>query len=133
MKKVTEYELLRKAQHLAQNLTELSSGFPQDDRIGLGQQMTAISLSMPAILIAAGNDSNSGYLSRIQRVADDNEDLSHILLLAREKEFISFDQWQRWSDELRLFGRMLAAMIKSLSYQPDPLSLTFTTDLYLHQ
>lgn len=128
MRKVTEYELLRKAQHLAQHLKELCKECGSED---LAEQITAIASSMPAVLVGANNDTAAGYLTRIRRIIEDNENLSRLLLLARGKGLLSFDQWQRWSDELGLFGRMLTAMCKSTTCQPEPLSLTFTTELYL--
>ncbi len=131
MKKVTEYEILRKAQQLAQHLSELCIGFARDDQAGLAGQITAISSSMPNRLIQASSDTTPGYLNSIRQVSKDNEALIRYLLIARDKGYLSFSQWQRWSDELDLFAAMLTVMVKSITYQPQPLSLTFSYDFNL--
>lgn len=130
MRKVTEYELLRKAQYLAQHLHELSLEFPHDDPDELGQQIGVLSASIPAALIQAENGT-SGFSYSIGQVSRAIEYLAKLLLLARERDYLVFYQWNKWTEELNLFERMLASVDKSLLYPAEPFSLTFTTELYL--
>lgn len=131
MRKVTEYELLRKGQYLCQHLIELSKELPHDDPERLGNQIRFLSSSIPAILILAANNTDTEYSDSICQINSDIEDLKKLLMLARNRDFLTFYMWRKWTEELELFGRMLTVIGKSYSYQPGPLSLTFTTEFYL--
>lgn len=130
MRKVTEYELLRKAQYLAQHLHELSMEFPFDDEEELGQQISVLSASIPAALVQAENGI-SGCRYSVGQILKAIEYLAKLLLLARDREYLVFYQWNKWTEELNMFRQMLTAMEKSYSYRAEPFSLTFTTELYL--
>ena len=83
MRKVTEYELLRKAQYLSQHLTELSNELPLDDPERLDSQIKFLSKSIPAMLVFAANEIGNGYSELIQQVKTDIEGLAKLLLLTQ--------------------------------------------------
>ena len=132
MRKVTAYDLSRKAQQFAQNFNELSIRFLEPADTGLAAQIRKTSAKMAGLLLFSSNYTTDEYINTICRVVEYNENLVRYLILARDLGYISFYEWKRYTADMILFGQTLQQASKEKVFESNHTFPSFTQELYTH-
>jgi four helix bundle protein len=104
-----------KAHQLALEVYRATAAFPREERYGLTAQMRRCAVSVPSN-IAEGCCRSQGDFGRFMQIAVGSaSELQYQLLLAKDLEFLSADQFGLLSGRTIEVKRMLAALLAKLS------------------
>ena len=118
MRNYRELEVWEKSHKLTLELYKLSRGFPKDEIYGLTSQMRRAAVSIGANLAEGCGRRTGAELARFIRIAMGSaSELDYHLLLCRDFEFISTDQYDKSSKELIRIRKMLFGLLTSVENQ----------------
>lgn len=113
-----ELEVWDRSHKLTLELYKLSRGFPREEIYGLTSQLRCAAVSIGANLAEGCGRRTSGELARFVRMAMGSaSELDYHLLLCRDFEFMSKDQYDRSSRELVRIRKMLTGLLTSIEAQ----------------
>jgi four helix bundle protein len=99
-------------------LYKLSRAFPREELYGLTSQPRRAAVSIAANLAEGCGRRTSAELARFVRIAMGSaSELDYHLLLCRDFEFISNEQYERTSRELVRIRKMLLGLLTSVEAQ----------------
>ncbi len=118
MRNYRELEVWEKAHRLTLELYKLSRGFPKEEMYGLTSQMRRAAVSIGANLAEGCGRRTSAELARFVRIAMGSaSELDYHLLLCRDFEFVTNEQYERTSKELIRVRKMLSGLLASVETQ----------------
>ena len=113
-----ELEVWEKSHKLTLELYTLSRRFPKEEVYGLTSQMRRAAVSIGANLAEGSGRRTSAELARFVRIAMGSaSELDYHLLLCRDFEFISNEQYDRTVRELVRIRKMLSSLLTSIEAQ----------------
>lgn len=118
MRNYRELDVWEKSHRLTLELYRLSRGFPRDEIYGLTSQLRRAAVSVGANLAEGCGRRTSAELARFVRIAMGSaSELDYHLLLCRDFEFISSEQYDRTLQELTRIRKMLSRLLSSVEAQ----------------
>jgi four helix bundle protein len=113
-----ELEVWEKSHKLTLELYRLSRVFPREEIYGLTSQLRRAAVSIGANLAEGCGRRTSAELARFVRIAMGSaSELDYHLLLCRDFELITDEQYQRTSRELIRIRKMLSGLLASVEAQ----------------
>lgn len=118
MRNYRELEVWEKSHKLTLELYRLSRSFPREEIYGLTSQLRRAAVSIGANLAEGCGRRMSAELARFVRIAMGSaSELDYHLLLCRDFEFITDEQYERTSRELIRIRKMLSGLLASVEAQ----------------
>lgn len=118
MRNYRELEVWEKSHKLTLELYALSRRFPKEAVYGLTSQLRRAAVSIGANLAEGWGRRTSAELARFVRIAMGSaSELDYHLLLCRDFEFISNEQYDRTVRELVRIRKMLSSLLTSIEAQ----------------
>ncbi len=118
MRNYRELEVWKKSHKLTLQLYRLSRNFPREEVYGLTSQMRRPAVSIGANLAEGCGRRTSAELARFVRIAmGSTSELDYHLLLCRDFEFISNEQYDRTTRELVRIRKMRSGLLASIEKQ----------------
>ena len=118
MRNYRELEVWEKPHKLTLDLYTLSRRFPKEEVYGLTSQVRRAAVSIGANLAEGCGRRTSAELARFVRIAMGSaSELDYHLLLCRDFEFISKEQYDRTVRELVRIRKMLSSLLTSIEAQ----------------
>jgi four helix bundle protein len=120
MRNYRDLDVWEKSHKLTLDLYKLSRAFPREELFGLTSQMRRAAVSIGANLAEGCGRRTGAELARFVRIAMGSaSELDYHLLLCRDFEFISDEQYQRASRELTRVRKMLTGLLATVETQLD--------------
>jgi four helix bundle protein len=118
MRNYRELEVWEKSHKLTLELYKMSRPFPKEEMYGLTSQLRRAAVSIGANLAEGCGRRTSAELARFVRIAIGSaSELDYHLLLCRDFEFITIEQYERTSKELIRVRKMLTGLLTSIETQ----------------
>ncbi len=118
MRNYRELDVWKKSHKLTLELYQLSRSFPKDEMYGLTSQMRRAAVSVGANLAEGCGRRTSPELARFVRIAMGSaSELDYHLLLCRDFQFVSAQDYERTSTELSRVRKMLTGLLASIEAQ----------------
>lgn len=120
MRNYRDLDVWMKSHRLTLELYRLSRGFPREEIYGLTSQIRRAAISIGANLAEGCGRRTSGELARFVRISMGSaSELDYHLLLCRDFEFLTKDDYSRVFQELTRVRKMLWALLISIEKQID--------------
>lgn len=118
MRNYRELEVWEQSHKLTLELYRMSRPFPREEMYGLTSQLRRAAVSIGANLAEGCGRRTSAELARFVRIAMGSaSELDYHLLLCRDFEFITTEQYERTSKELIRVRKMLTGLLTSIETQ----------------
>jgi four helix bundle protein len=115
MKDFRDLQVWHKAHELALDVYRASSGFSQDERFGLTNQLRRAAVSIGANLAeGCGRGSDADFARFAQIAMGSASEAEYLVLLAHDLEELSEEDRDRLNGRISEVKRMLSALIKTL-------------------
>ncbi len=115
MRDYKRLKVWEKAHGLALAVYQVSRSFPKQEMYGLTSQVRRCAVSIPANIAEGYGRSGDAELLRYLHIAQgSSSELSYHLLLTKDLEYISGEQFQYLEHDLSEVQKMLAAFINSI-------------------
>ena len=115
MKDVRKLAVWQKAHKLVTDVYRLTKGLPDDERYGLALQLRRSASSVTANLAEGCGRNGDAELARFCSIAMGSaSELDNQLLLARDLDLISAEQYAARAQQVTEVKRMLAGLIRTL-------------------
>ncbi|MBZ5523398.1 MAG: four helix bundle protein [Acidobacteriia bacterium] len=120
MRNYRDLDVWVKSHKLTLELYRLSRGFPREELYGLTSQLRRAAMSIGANLAEGCGRRTSAELARFVRIAMGSaSELDYHLLLCRDFEFLTKDDYVRILQELTRVRKMLWSLLTSIEKQID--------------
>lgn len=118
MRNYRDLEVWEKSHKLTLELYKLTRGFPKEEMYGLTSQMRRAAVSIGANLAEGCGRRTGAEMARFVRIAMGSaSELDYHLLLCRDFEFVTNEQYERTSRELTRVRKMLSGLLTSVETQ----------------
>src|SRR5215469_11280503 len=118
MRNYRDLQVWTKAHYLTLELYRISQLFPREEMYGITNQLRRAAVSIGANLAEGCGRRSSSELARFVRIAMGSaSELDYHLLLCRDFEFISNEQYDRTVRELVRIRKMLSSLLASIEAQ----------------
>lgn len=118
MRNYRDLQVWNKAHNLTLELYRLSQRFPREELYGITGQLRRAAVSIGANLAEGCGRRTSAELARFVRIAlGSASELDYHLLLARDLEFMSSDDFNRTEKHLTEVRKMLTSFLNSVEEQ----------------
>lgn len=117
--KMQDYKKLtvwKEAHELTLKIYSLAAKFPPNERFGLTSQMTRAASSIPANIVeGASRNSQKELRSFLFNSFGSSNELEYFLLLARDINYLTEEEFISLSNSCNRVSRMIASLIKNVS------------------
>jgi four helix bundle protein len=105
----------QKAHALVLGIYQLTSGMPESERFGIISQMRRSASSIPTnIAEGCGRQSDAEFVKFLHYGAGSASELQYQLILCRDLEYISQEEWKAFDDKIVVIRKMIIALIKKI-------------------
>ena len=115
MRIINNYEVYKRSHSLTLEIYKISRQFPREELYGLTSQIRRSASSIPMNLKEGGPGSESLFHKYVRIALGSKEELDYQLLLAKDLNYITEEDWQDLNDEVAETGRMLYGLLKNKS------------------
>ena len=115
MKDFRQLTVWGKAHQLALAIYKATKEFPKEELYGLSSQIRRASMSIPTnIAEGCGRNTDADFARFLQMAMGSASETEYQLILARDLEFISNENYERLHNDVEEVKRMLASLLKTL-------------------
>ena len=115
MKDFKKLKVWEKAHRLTLNAYEASANFPREELYGLTSQIRRACVSVPTnIAEGCGRSSDTDFARFLQISMGSASEVEYLLLLGRDLQMLTNDDYETLSDDVIQIKRMLTSLIKTL-------------------
>ena len=115
MKDFRQLKVWEKAHQLALAIYKATKEFPKEELYGLTSQIRRASMSIPTnIAEGCGRNTDADFARFLQMAMGSASETEYQLILARDLEFISNENYERLHNDVEEVKRMLASLLKTL-------------------
>ena len=115
MKDFRQLTVWGKAHQLALAIYKATKEFPKEELYGLTSQIRRASMSIPTnIAEGCGRNTDADFARFLQMAMGSASETEYQLILARDLEFISNENYERLHNDVEEVKRMLASLLKTL-------------------
>ncbi|WKZ39603.1 MAG: four helix bundle protein [Anaerolineales bacterium] len=115
MKDFRKLKVWEKAHQLALAVYKVTKSFPKEELYGLTSQIRRASMSIPTnIAEGCGRQTDAEFARFLQIAMGSASETEYQLLLARDLEFLSNEQYQQLHNDVTEVKRMLTSFMQTL-------------------
>ena len=115
MKDFRQLTVWGKAHQLALAIYKATKEFPKEELYGLTSQIRRAGMSIPTnIAEGCGRNTDADFARFLQMAMGSASETEYQLILARDLEFISNENYERLHNDVEEVKRMLASLLKTL-------------------
>ncbi|RLG33355.1 four helix bundle protein [Methanosarcinales archaeon] len=116
MKNYKELEVWKKGVDLIVEVYGITKGFPQEEKFGLVSQIQRAAVSIPANIAEGwGRGSTKEYIQFLRMARGSLMELETHLIVSQRLNYINQETLELMLEEIQTLGKMLNALITSLS------------------
>lgn len=109
----------QKGHALVLDIYQLTKYFPQDEKFGLSSQLRRSAVSVCANIVEGNKKSKKEFLRYLDIAFASLEETRYYLILSKDLQYCSFDEFQRLSVLSEEIGKMINGLISKLrNYSP---------------
>lgn len=112
MRNVNDYEVFKRSHQLTLDIYKQSKDFPKEEQYGLTSQIRRAAYSIPMNLKEGSAGTEAEFFRYVRIALGSKEELEYQLLLAKDLNYISQENWQRLTSEVKEIGKMLYGIVK---------------------
>jgi four helix bundle protein len=112
MRNVNDYEVFKRSHQLTLDVYEKTKDFPREELFGLVSQMRRAAYSIPMNLKEGSAGTESEFFRFVRIALGSKEELEYQLLLAKDLNYITQEDWKILTKEAEEIGKMLYGIIK---------------------
>lgn len=114
MHQYKKLKVWQKSISIADYIYEITKDFPNDEKFGLVTQMRRASISISSnIAEGAGKSSSKGFIRCLEIATGSSYELDTQSIFSKYQQYITEEQFQKITNNLEEFQKMLYALIKS--------------------
>lgn len=115
MKDFRQLKVWEKSHQLALAVYKTTKGFPKEELYGLTSQIRRASMSIPTnIAEGCGRNTDAEFARFLQIAMGSASETEYQLILARDLEFLSQNDYEKLHNDVEEVKRMLASLLKTL-------------------
>lgn len=116
VRKVEDMEVFKKAHKLALGLYKITNTLPSHEKFGLSSQIQRAAVSINSNLMEGSHRNNSKEFRQFAGIARGScGELKYQVLMLKDLEYISVEDYKHFSAELEAISRMLSKLIAALA------------------
>ena len=112
MRNVNDYEVFKRSHQLTLDIYKQSRDFPKEEQYGLTSQIRRAAYSIPMNLKEGSAGTEAEFFRYVRIALGSKEELEYQLLLAKDLSYITQENWQRLTSEVKEIGKMLYGIVK---------------------
>ena len=121
MQNFRKLQVWEKSHNLTLKIYKLTSQFPREEIYGLTSQIRRACASIPTnIAEGCGRESSADFARFLQIAMGSASETEYLILLARDLEYLTEDQYAELSDTTIRVKKMLTALLKSIRMSSRP-------------
>ena len=115
MQDFKKLKIWQRSHQLVLKIYSVTKRFPTEERYGITSQIRRSSTSIPTnIAEGAGRKGNVEFARFIEIAFSSAAEVEYLLMLSKDLDYISSDEYRKLSDELAEIMRMLSSFLKKL-------------------
>jgi four helix bundle protein len=116
-----DLEVWKRSHELVLNIYQLVAKFPDKEKYALSDQIKRAAYSVPANIVEGHSRKTSKEFIQFLYVARSSlEELRYFILLSRELNYISLENYNSMEVELSVVSKMLNGLIGSIKQRTNP-------------
>ncbi|WP_271784343.1 four helix bundle protein [Aquimarina algiphila] len=115
MRDFKELKVWKKSHELCLLIYDVTKQFPNEEKFGIVSQIRRASVSVPTnISEGCGHDSNNEFKRYLRIASGSISEVEYLLILSKDLNYISNEQWSNLSDEVISIKKMLFNLVKAI-------------------